>query len=170
MPLRIITTWQLCSMTVIILNHLCHVLGDREILITCRIAMSGRALMLPVDVQARGLTSYGLSESANVMSDTEYEQFKSTWQPQPLRPQQSLAAVPAFAAAGSQVNPVARHRSASSARSLHSHRAHALPVRRPTHSLFQPTFIGMSAFRRSSPLPAVVSRDNLGHGQQLCRF
>ncbi|KAK9827871.1 hypothetical protein WJX74_006824 [Apatococcus lobatus] len=75
---------------------------------SCRSNCTGRhrlnkALILEVGVlQARVLTSNGLSEAAEMMSDSEYEQFKSTWQPRPLRPQQALAAVPAVASAGFQ--------------------------------------------------------------------
>ncbi|KAK9827870.1 hypothetical protein WJX74_006824 [Apatococcus lobatus] len=70
---------------------------------TASIRLWFQALILEVGVlQARVLTSNGLSEAAEMMSDSEYEQFKSTWQPRPLRPQQALAAVPAVASAGFQ--------------------------------------------------------------------
>lgn len=165
-PLDIIKSWRLCTMIVTVLDHGYCALGVCEMLVTCCIVMSGQALTLPFAVvQARGLTSYGLSESANVMSDTEYEQFKSTWQPQPLRPQQSMAAAPTVAAAGSQVKPVACHRSASSARLQHLHRAHALPVRRPANSLFKRTCVGMPILHCLSALGSrVVS------AQQACRL
>ena len=87
-----------------------------------------------VHAQARGLNTYGLSPSAAVMSDTEYEQFKSTWQPQPLRPRQSKAAAPAVASAGPQVKPAHSH---CSHRPAHQHRCNVISARPLTQRLRQ---------------------------------